>query len=139
MLDHGDHGPHAGIGEGRNDEAPAQPREPFHTVRPGIETGPDLVQLVAFRRGEGRRQAVLLQQLIQRLAIDAIHPEPRPLPGDDLVQYGAIELAPIGRQEAPVDLESLGPVDGGPHAQQRPAEIGTGALDVEGERPDIRQ
>ena len=82
---------------------------------------------------------MLLQQDVQRLAIDAIHPQPRTLSRDDLVEHHTIETPPVGGQDAPVDGKALGAVHRLAHAQKRPAEIGAGALDVEGERPDGRQ
>ena len=88
---------------------------------------------------EVRRQAMLLQQRIERFAVDAVDPEPRPLARDDLVEHRAVEPAPVGRQGAPVDGETLGPVHGLAHAQERLAKIDASPLDVEGERPDVRQ
>jgi hypothetical protein len=82
---------------------------------------------------------VLLKQRVQGFAVDAVHPEPRSLTRDDLVEHRPVKAAPVGGQRAPVDLQALGPVHGLAHAQQRLAKIDASALNVEGERPDVLQ
>ena len=75
-----------------------------------------------------------LQQDIERLAIDRVHPDPRSLPGNDLVERAAIEIAPFGRQTRPIHRDALGAVERLTHAHDRPVEIDAGSLHVEGQR-----